>query len=604
MELLKNRVAEKISSALDLIQNIPDKPAVRIEYAREDKFGDYACTIAMDKRFRDIWSQNQPQFKNPKNFAQAIVDHLQIHIPEFFAATDIAGPGFINLTLSAKILAQYLKEALESSTLYGHTQKDNPRKVIFEFVSANPTGPLNIVSARAAALGDSCCNLLQASGEIVHREYYVNDFGNQISLLGYSSLLRYAEVAGIPVKFAQKDQNGNIMYKNEPGLPFPAEGYHGEYLTQVISQIFKEQTVVSMTPDILEQLRAMAVKTDCIPEFYKNKSFAKASGDLGQEVLSRFLSIQKQDLMDFKVEFDEFFLESELHQNNQVMEIRNKFQNDIVEREGKEFFTSTKYNDDKDRVIVREDGRPTYLLADIAYHDSKFQRGYDQVYNIWGPDHHGYIARLAGALQSMGYEKERFKVLIAQQVNLLENGEQVKMSKRAGKVITMRELIDEIPVDVARYFFAMRSFESHLDFDLAQARDTSEKNPYYYVAYAHARIQSIFRKLKEQRKLTPANKMQLPESFDQTIERRKLLWLVARFPEEVCDAGLNLEPHRLINYLYSLASALSTFYARKENRIISQDETTSVELLTLLAGVSICLKNGLQLLGMTAPDKM
>jgi len=602
---LKQILIDAISKALPEELRAARLP---LEYSREEKFGDYALTAAMDKEFREIASRLDPALKNPREAGAHLLKFLSDPgIGTIFQKVEIAGPGFINLTVSSNVLSDFVFSAVKNPERYGRTNSTKPRKIIFEYVSANPTGPLNVVSARAAALGDSCCNLLQWSGQSVFREFYVNDFGNQVQLLGQSCFLRALEAQGIPVKFSSKVDDKPV-YSDDPGLPFPSEGYHGEIISDVVREIIKRGTVLIDTK-VIEHGSSLAKSNNVPSDFIAhNQGMRELSEKLGEAAVSFFLETQERDLKGFRVTFDSFFRESSLHKQNKVISARD-FLTDYTttEENGKQLFQSTKFGDDQDRVIMREDGRPTYLLADIAYHRTKMDRGFDEIINIWGPDHHGYIKRLAGSLAAMGYPASAFRVLIAQQVNLLEHGKPFVMSKRAGKFITMETLMEEIPIDVLRYFFVMRSFEAHLDFDFAEATDTSEKNPYYYVAYAHARIRSIARKAIERGITTIQDSDEFNTIFsamEWTPDRRRLLYLVARFPEEVQDAARVLEPHRMINYLYNLATALSRFYAPRENRIIEQTPETARGLLTLLESVAICLKNGLRLLGMDAPDRM
>lgn len=579
-----------------------------LEYSREEKFGDYAATAAMDRDFREVLSKRNPKYKNPREAGQYLVDHIRKSegASSMFSNAELAGPGFLNLTLSVDVLLGFLQQALSNASDYGRTKPAEKRSILFEFVSANPTGPLNVVSARAAALGDSCCNLLEWAGENVYREYYVNDYGNQIRLLGESCFLRALEAQGVPIKWSEKNGD-SVTYAEGPGLPFPAEGYHGEIIKDCVQEIQRRKTVL-IGPKLVEHAHSVARAADVPLDFLsQHPAWKELAERMSVAAVNVFLDTQKRDLERFRVHYDNFYRESDLHKQNKVAAAKN-FLEGYVRKEGnKEIFESTKFGDDQDRVIVREDGRPTYLLADIAYHKAKMDRGYTELLNIWGPDHHGYIKRLAGALTAMGYPENAFRVLLAQQVNLLENGKPFVMSKRAGKFVTMETLMNEIPVDVLRYFFVMRSFEAHLDFDFAEAADTSEKNPYYYVAYAHARICSIARKAAEKGILPLGDSPDFDKTFeglDWSVDRRRLLFLVARFPEEIQDAARSLEPHRLVTYLYQLASALSRFYAPRENRIIEQDERTARALLTLLEGVRICLGNGLKILGMHAPDRM
>ena len=613
---LKELVLERIEEALNLLGESQARPAARVEYARDEKFGDYACTVAMDKRFRDAYIGRAHEFKNPRAFAQALERGLRELEARsvLFSNVEIAGPGFLNLSVDSGVLYGFVREAVSGADKYGHTKVPKPRQIIFEFVSANPTGPLNVVSARAAALGDSMCNLLQAAGEEVHREYYVNDYGNQVDLLGRSCLLRHLESKGVPLRFATKGPDGAHRYATGPGLAFPAEGYHGEYLRDVTAQALGIQPHLAPSTAQVNTVRALAERSHpaatepeevaaAAEELFSEQTFVQAASELGRAVLDTFLETHKRDLSAFRVHFDRFARESALHESGAVLAAAEAIKGHVYREKGKSLFRSTDYGDDKDRVIIRDDGRPTYLLADIAYHRTKLERGFTDIYNIWGPDHHGYIKRMEGAMSALGCAPGRFAVHIVQQVNLLEDGSPIVMSKRTGRFITLETLLEEIPVDVSRYFFVMRSPESHLDFDFTEARDTSEKNPYYYVAYAHARIRSIFGRAAE-RGLAPLGVHFADPAISLSEERRRLLFLCARFPEEVRDAALAFEPHRLITFLYQLAAALSRFYGPKENKIIDQTEETAAALLTILQATAICIKNGLGLLGMEAPERM
>jgi len=607
--ILKDLVRKKIQQALQAIGKPDTELPIRIEYARDDKYGDYACTLAMDKRWRDAFSEYDSQFSNPRKFAEAICSILleENKSSGFFEKIEIARPGFINLRISIKVLFEFTRFACLKRSEYGKSSSANPRKIIFEFVSANPTGPLNVVSARAAALGDSCCNLLEAAGDDVYREYYVNDYGNQVVLLGESALLRFLQSRGAVLKFSKKDSHGESYFSEEPGLPFPSEGYHGEYLTGIIESIVEEDASLKPGKNDINSAVKLSENTNISGSCVTELNLSDCASGMGKAITDHFVETHRRDLEKFRVEFNNFYSERSMHDNNQVLTVRESISKYIYKMEGKEIFRSTEFGDDKDRVIVRDDGRPTYLFADIAYHKSKIERGFGHIYNIWGPDHHGYIKRLAGAIKAMGFAEENFNVLVAQQVNLLEDGEPVVMSKRTGRFITMKTLMEEIPVDVIRYFFIMRAFESHLDFDITEAKDTSENNPYYYIAYAHARICSIFRKASEQNLMGLTDEqwdLLKSDSIEITHERRRLLWLAARFPEEVRDAAKSLEPHRLITYLYQLAGALSRFYGPKENKIIAQGPETASVLISILDSTAVCLKTGLELLGMNAPERL
>ncbi|MCB1168912.1 MAG: arginine--tRNA ligase [Leptospiraceae bacterium] len=637
MKLLKDLVSDLFSSALSDIAG--QELEARVEYAREEKFGDYACTSALDQRIREACG-----VKNPRELAQQVVDKLQntrisleadVRKPgntielsgqDCFVNVDIAGPGFINVKLRDSFLMLMLSQILQSGASYGQSQSKRQRKIIFEFVSANPTGPLNVVSARAAALGDSCCNLLEAAGHKVYREYYVNDYGNQVFLLGISCVLRLMELKGAALQFSQKGKDGPV-YASEPGLRFPDQGYHGQYLVDVLQSLLEKnsdlQPPADLEKELLERSAGLCGDSATLLEELGGLDYAE---QLGRSVTEFLRSSHERDLQEFRVRFDNFYSERSLHESGEVMSVLDSLGDHIFEEDGKKLFRSTEFGDDKDRVVVRDDGRPTYLLADIAYHKSKIDRGHEEIIDIWGPDHHGYIARLKGAMQALGFPDDRFRVLIAQQVNLLSNGEPVVMSKRTGQFVTLKELIEEIPLDVVRYFFVMRSFESHLDFDLVEARDTSDKNPYYYVGYAHARVRSIFRRcieegiIEDEESLMkeacepPPGGNSLTEKLPPLLaaeldsigspERRRLIWLASRFPEEIRDAAEAYEPHRLIQTLYQIAQALSRFYGVPENKVLTREKSEARFLLCILESVALCLRNGLALLGMQAPERM
>jgi arginyl-tRNA synthetase len=477
----------------------------------------------------------------------------------------IAKPGFINIVISNSLCCETIKTIHKEGKMYGRTVLENPSKICLEFVSANPTGPMNIVSARAAALGDTLANILDAAGNSVDREFYVNNYGNQVDLLGNSVIARIRELKGEEVNF-------------------PEDGYHGEYIKDIANSIINSAY-----------------------EEFSNKSSEEEKINFCAEYAVNYnVSGQKKDLQDFGVEFTRWFYEKTLHESGAVSDTFFELEKtgSIFEEDNKKFFTSIKYGDDKDRVVIREDGRPTYLLADIAYHRDKIKRKYDNIYDIWGPDHHGYIARLSGAMQALNYPKESFKVLIAQQVNLVMEGETVKMSKRLGKFSTMRELIEDVGVDAARYFFVMRSMESHLDFDLALAKRQSSENPVFYLQYAHARICSVFREADKRGMLFSVESLieNIDEEVLNNLEAQSLIKLLIKYPEEIQDAASTLEPHRLPSYLMKLAQAYHKFYT--EHRIITEDKRITSTNLALCGAVRITIKNGLELLGVSSPESM
>lgn len=553
--IIKEYIAQTVGEALTKLlqeKNISSEliPAIKIEYPKEEKFGDYATPVAMEcARILRM---------SPMQIGQELTQHIDARI---FERIDVVKPGFINIFLSLPFLLQRLEEIVTVRDDYGKNKKTNPRKVNIEFVSANPTGPLNVVSARAAAVGDTLANLLAASGDIVHREFYVNDYGNQVLWLGKSVWIRYRQMLGEEVAF-------------------PEEGYHGEYVKDIAKYIHEN--------------------------FSQELSHIKDEEEIvnfcARKAIEYNVASQKEDLDRFNVKFDTWFHESTLHHSGKVLDVYTYLESlgVIRDEDGKKVFVSTRFGDDKDRVVIRDDGRPTYLMADIAYHHTKIERGYDMIIDIWGPDHHGYIARLVGAMKAMGYDEKKFRILISQQVNLLMNGEAVKMSKRLGTFSTMRDLIEEIGTDVARYFFVMRSMDSHLDFDIDLAKRQSSENPVFYLQYAHARICSIFREAQN-RGIQYTKSIADSEHFDNP-ETIALLKLMARFPEEVYDAATSLEPHRITVYCMRLAQAYHKFYT--EHRVLSDDTDRTQSYLTLCDAVRVILKNALALLGVSAPERM
>ena len=575
-ETLKNLVLNELESVVskftppDLLQKVK----VRVEYSRNEKFGDYSTPFLLENK--DLLGDAK---ENSERFLELFKN------VKLFSKVDFTPPGFINFRIEDSHLLNYIHSFIEANNNL-FAQVDEKEKIIFEFVSANPTGPLNIVSARAAATGDTICNLLTTLGHTVHREFYVNDYGNQVFLLGVSCLSRLREhLTGVSLSFQEDGDTSSIETLLEKNI-LPGEGYRGEYIKEIAIQIYSDTN-----------------KKSVIDELLKTKSYQSLAEKFAVWAVERNLQTQKEDLISFGVNFDLFYSEKSLHESNSVLTVMDnlKKSGDIKEEDGKQVFTSTKYGDDKDRVVVRDDGRPTYLLADIAYHKTKIDRGFDQIINIWGPDHHGYIARLRGAMISLGFSESRFKVLISQQVNLISKGEKQKMSKRLGQFQTMKDLLEflgESAKDVGRYFFIMRSLESPLDFDLDLAKEESDKNPVFYIQYAHARIHSIFRETGKEFSFENLKSLSLTE------ERRGLLFWVARFPEEVLDAGKNREPHRVANYLQNLSKAFTRFYGAKDNKLKDCDEKTRHGLAFICKSASITIKEGLDILGISSPEKM
>jgi len=580
-DLIKEKVLSELKESIleFLIGNEVkiDDCRVRIEYSRDEKFGNYSSPFAMENK--NLFG------KAPLEIAKSLTDFLERRnqVNSFFSEITCTAPGFINFRVSQPHLLSFVNNFILNNDPF--VKLDKTKKINLEFVSANPTGPLNIVSARACAYGDSLAKLLLTLGHSLDREFYVNDYGNQVNLLGVACILRTKEVLGESISF-QEEEDGRSIYELIEANILPKESYRGEYILDIVRSISTQATIWKEILTLIE-----------------NKSWDDLISLFSLKAIESNLNGQKKDLQDFGVKFDRFFSERTLHESGAVMNsIENLIKTgDIFEEDGKKIFQSTKYGDDKDRVVIRDDGRPTYLLADIAYHINKMERGYDEIIDIWGPDHHGYIARLAGAMQSLGYGNDKFKVIICQQVNLIEDGKKVKMSKRLGNFQRMTDLIHYLgksAKDVGRYFFTTRTAEAPLDFDLDLAKDESDKNPVFYLQYAHARISSIFREVGSE------YSNQFNKDFEWTDDRLTLLFWVARFSEEVYDAALNREPHRIATYLQSLAKHFTRFYGNKLNRLKDCDETTRQNLAYLCKVTQITLQQGLGILGIDAPDRM
>ncbi|MNW43881.1 Arginine--tRNA ligase [compost metagenome] len=549
-QALKEAILDAIVSA-GLAQR-EEIPAIVLEVPKDKAHGDFATNAAMQL--------SRIAKKNPRQIAEEILgklDHGQAGIEK----AEIAGPGFINFTLSKSYLYPILLQVYREGENYGRTGLGNGEKVQVEFVSANPTGSLHLGHARGAAVGDALCNVLDFAGYDVTREYYINDAGNQIVNMIKSIEARYRQELGQDVEM-------------------PEDGYHGEDIKGFAKELVAEQgdKLLSMPEE---------ERTVFLRKFGLDKELAKIQRDLER----------------FRVGFDVWFSETSLYQDGQVeaslTELRDKGQ--TYELDGATWLKTTEYGDDKDRVLVKNDGSYTYLTPDIAYHRNKYDRGFDRIINIWGADHHGYIPRVKAAMQAIGKDPEKLTVLIAQMVSLFQDGEKVKMSKRTGKAVTMVDLMDEVGVDPIRYFFTMRSMDSHLDFDMDLAISTSNENPVYYVQDAHARICSIFRQAEEQGIQVPA-----AESVDLgklTAEHEyDLLRKLGELPEEIGVAAENYAPHRLVRYVYELAALFHSYY--RAERVITEDADQTAARLVLLGGVRTALANVLRLIGVSAPDKM
>ncbi|PTU29380.1 arginine--tRNA ligase [Bacillus subtilis] len=552
-EQMKDVLKEEIKAAV-LKAGLAEEsqlPNVVLETPKDKTHGDYSTNMAMQLA--------RVAKKAPRQIAEEIVAHFDKGKASI-EKLDIAGPGFINFYMNNQYLTKLIPSVLEAGEAYGETNIGNGERVQVEFVSANPTGDLHLGHARGAAVGDSLCNVLSKAGYDVSREYYINDAGNQINNLALSVEVRYFEALGLE-------------------KPMPEDGYRGEDIIAIGKRLAEEYGDRFVNEEESERL-----------------AFFREYG------LKYELDKLRKDLENFRVPFDVWYSETSLYQNGKIDKaleaIREK--GHVYEEDGATWFRSTTFGDDKDRVLIKKDGTYTYLLPDIAYHKDKLDRGFDKLINVWGADHHGYIPRMKAAIEALGYEKGTLEVEIIQLVHLYKNGEKMKMSKRTGKAVTMRDLIEEVGLDAVRYFFAMRSADTHMDFDLDLAVSTSNENPVYYAQYAHARICSMLRQGEEQG-LTPG--ADLDFSHIQSEKEYDLLKTIGGFPEAVVEAAEKRIPHRVTNYIYDLASALHSFY-NAEKVIDPENEEKSRARLALMKATQITLNNALQLIGVSAPEKM
>ncbi|HHY46377.1 MAG TPA: arginine--tRNA ligase [Firmicutes bacterium] len=529
-----------------------DPREIPVEVPRDRAHGDFASTIAM------VLARKVKEA--PRAIAEVLARSFE-YPSEYINTVEVAGPGFINFGVNTCWLHEAIIAAIEDGESYGRIDQGGGLKVQIEFVSANPTGPMNVVNARAAAVGDVLANLFDFAGYDVSREYYINDAGNQVDVLGESCEIRMRQLMG-------------------EDIPLPERCYKGEYISDLARRALEEHG---------EEIRRM--DPGARREFFKE--FA----------LKAILEWQKASLERFGVRFDTWFSERVLvkaHEDEEVLDILRKG-GFLYEKDGAVWFRSTDFGDDKDRVVVKSDGTTTYLLRDLAYHRNKFRRGFEHIIDIWGPDHHGYVARTRAGIQAMGYPPEAFEVLLLQLVTLYSGGEQVRMSKRAGEFITMDELIDDVGKDAARYFFVTRSTDSHLDFDLELARKESQENPVYYIQYAHARIASILRQASSMGiSERPARLCRL-DLLDQDVEK-ELARMICLLPDEVAAAVRERAPNRMARYALDLAGIFHNFY--NKCRVIGEDEELMQARLALVRATKVVLANVLRILGISQPERM
>lgn len=539
---LKEAIKEAFLKAFQQEISLDD---IVIEIPKDKGHGDYATNIAM-KSARLLK-------KNPREIADSLIAHMD---NEIIKHCELAGPGFINFTMNHSALSNVIDTVLSLGDRYGCNNSGQGMKINVEYVSANPTGDLHLGHARGAAWGDSVTRMMKASGYEVCREYYVNDAGNQIHALALSLMARYAQIFHVDKEM-------------------PKDGYFGK-------------DVIAIAEKIAEQKQDTLLK----------ESEQNAYAFFRQEGMKQELAKLQRDLELFRVHFDVWSSEQQLHDSGKVEKVLQQLSELGVtyEKEDALWFASSKYGDDKDRVLRKSDGSYTYLVPDIAYHITKFERGFDKLVNLWGADHHGYIPRMKAAMQALGKDANQLEVDIIQMVRLVENKEEIKMSKRTGNAVTVRELCEEVGVDAVRYFFVQRALDTHLDFDLALARKQSNDNPVYYAQYAHARICSI---LKQADGFPSCNSYELLNDEKEV----QLLKYINEFPAVVADAAKHRAPNKVCNYIQKLAAYFHSFYNACKV-IDNTDKTRSAQRLALLKATKITLKNALYLIGVEAADKM
>jgi arginyl-tRNA synthetase len=557
------------------------QPAITLDTPREKSHGDLATTLAM--------ALAKPESKPPRKIAEIIVRNIEDR-DSILQKTEIAGPGFINFFFKQDRWKKTLFDIDAEGARYGLTDIGKGERVLVEFVSANPTGPLHVGHGRGAAVGDALANLLTAVGYNVQREFYINDAGRQIKLLKDSVKARYLE------------NHGQYVI-------FPEDGYHGEYIKEIAESLDGSIPAPYSTKSPLPVTEGIGAKNSNPPDEEAVVGVpAGFSIPFNDEYIANFSKDQmladiKKDLETFNVRFDVWFSEKCLLADGSVQRSIEELKERgfAYEKDGALWLRSTAFGDDKDRVIIKQDGEYTYLATDIAYHRNKLARGFSQLVNIWGADHHGYIPRVQAVIQAFGHPKDSLHVLLVQLVAILRHGQPVPMSKRAGDFVTLRDVVQEVGSDAARYIFLTRRSDSHLDFDLDIAKEQSRENPVYYVQYAHARLASLFREAGTRGLSVPSKEM-VDLSFLDLEEEQNIIKALAKYSEVVEEAALAYEPHRLTFYLQDLAGMLHNYYFK--HRVITADATRTSAKLFLMKQVKTVIQSALKILGVNAPDRM
>ena len=611
---LFNQAIEKLKA--DNVIPADHQVNIQFERTRQKEHGDFATNVAM--------TLAKPARRNPRELATLVVDALPDD--KLITKVDIAGPGFINVFLAQNARYEVLNTVFAEGDAYGLAEPNSKQKIMVEFVSANPTGPLHVGHGRGAAYGDALARVLTAAGNTVEREYYVNDAGRQMDILAVSVWIRYLQANGLDIELPSNcykgdyvnDYGAQLLKEHSSTYSVSTEDYNNASFKRADSTALTELEALSPV-DFDRKRKELNLSADeftnksekqFLEESLDNRiEFAKAT--LGADGFKIFLSIAlnsivadiRQDLSEFGVDYDTWFSERSLFDDGKIVKAIDtlKASGDVYEKGGALWFKTTDYGDEKDRVVVRDNGQPTYFASDIAYHVDKLERGFDLAINIWGSDHHGYIPRVKASLQALGLPPEKLKVLLVQFAVLYRNGEKVGMSTRSGEFVTLRDLRDEIGSDAARFFYAQRKSEQHMDFDLDLAKSQSNENPMYYVQYAHARLCRIF-KTADERKIDTNEIQGADFSLLSSDHESALLTLLQKFPELVTASAANYEPHQITYYLRDLATAFHSYY--NSAKFLEAEKPQRDAMLALCAATRQTLKNGLGIIGVGAPESM
>jgi len=586
---LKNTIQTLLTQALSSLKTSgvisPElTPDIQLSRTKDRSHGDFACNLAM--------MLAKPMGKNPRDIAQLIIEALPEN--DQLTGVEIAGPGFINFFVAQSSTLSIINSINTQAETYGLSNIGAGRKVQIEFVSANPTGPLHVGHGRGAAYGASVASLLGAVGFDVQCEYYVNDAGRQMDILASSVWLRYLEHCGVDIAF-------------------PCNGYQGDYVKDIAEQLFAQhdKNLMHSTEAVFEDIPADEAQGGD-KETHIDALIERAKILLGDDSYRQVFELGlniiiddiRDDLKEFGVEYDMWFSERGLSDKGLIKQAIERLQKagHIYKKDGALWFKSTEFGDEKDRVVVRDNGQSTYFASDIAYHMDKMERGFDRVIDIWGADHHGYIPRVRGALKALGDDESKLDVLLVQFAILYRKGEKVPMSTRSGSFVTLRELRKEVGTDAARFFYVLRKCEQHMDFDLDLAKSQSKDNPVYYIQYAHARICRVFRQMKDKQLTHNPEKGSENLSLLNTAHELELVKSLATYPEVIEKSALNEEPHQLAHFLRELANQLHTYY--DAHQFLVDDDALRNARLNLIHAVRHVLCNGLKLLGVSAPEAM